>query len=136
MQPFPISPFAEVWASGGSPEEDRGGQRQNSTGRHYTSEHGSKCGYKMWFDSIQRMCVMLRALQDLSVGKMAVEGSIPCFVSCCLTLGRIIEAAPPRLLFPDPGIFTAMLSSCHIDDDLGAQGSSLSGGSHDICRDF
>lgn len=44
------------------------------------------------FDS-ERGCVRLKAFQDVPVRKMAVGGSIPCFVSRFLTLGMIINAS-------------------------------------------
>lgn len=59
------------------------------------------------------MCVTLKGFQDLSVGKMAVEVSVPCFVSRCLTLGMIIKtSASQKCVSKHMDLHDDLLLSC------------------------
>lgn len=107
VQPFPISPFAEVLTSGGSPKGDRGTEAKLN-GQTLCFGAWEQVWIQRWSVSIHRervcvsACVMLKAFQDLSVRKMAVEVSIPCFVSRSLTLGTIIKASTSQKCVSKP----------------------------------
>lgn len=92
--PFQYRLVAEVWTSGGSPEGDRGAEaKSNGQTDTMLRSIGANVDTKMiCFDS-ERVCVRLKAFQDMPVRKMAVGGSIPCFVSRSLTLWMIINAS-------------------------------------------